>query len=528
GRTEESGGGGDKGKVEMESTSAANQGPVANSSNYFPYPTPLARYEDVVVSPKLFMDTLEKLHAAMGTKFMIPIIGGKDLDLHRLFVEVTSRGGILKIIREKKWKEVTAVFSFPTTATNASFVMRKYYMSLLYHYEQIHFFNAKGWSPSADPFQNISSPPILPKRVAEQPLPLPEIKAAPLQPKRMKVTEFSLGVAAATSFPPTASPVIGVIDGKFESGYLVTVTLGSETLKGVLYQTAQNPTHQPSQNQSVHLSVNDNNAATTSGAARRRRRKKSEMKRRDPAHPKPNRSGYNFFFAEQHARLKPLYLGKDREISRMIGELWTKMNEKERAVYQDKAVKDKERYKTEMEDYKERLRTGQIISNAVPIQQRPLQSDANMVETGLKMEIDVGESFQTPENEFSSGNSSKSDDSEDKTDDKELDMEIPLGVEVGAENVQNKNLVGEEILELEKREDKVGEERESSGDIVVETEKESVPCEEKGEERESSGDVILMETEKESVPLEEKASVPCEERESVSCVAKESVHSEAH
>ncbi|KAH7835903.1 hypothetical protein Vadar_031017 [Vaccinium darrowii] len=26
----------------------------------------------------------------------IPIIGGKDLDLHRLFMEVTSRGGIKK------------------------------------------------------------------------------------------------------------------------------------------------------------------------------------------------------------------------------------------------------------------------------------------------------------------------------------------------------------------------------------------------------------------------------------------------
>lgn len=27
----------------------------------------------------------------------IPIIGGKELDLHRLFVEVTSRGGIEKV-----------------------------------------------------------------------------------------------------------------------------------------------------------------------------------------------------------------------------------------------------------------------------------------------------------------------------------------------------------------------------------------------------------------------------------------------
>ncbi|PSS35689.1 High mobility group B protein [Actinidia chinensis var. chinensis] len=520
----------------MASTSAANQSPVRKSSNYFPYPAPLARYEDVVVSPKLFMDTLEKLHATMGTKFMIPIIGGKDLDLHRLFVEVTSRGGIVKIIRERKWKEVTAVFSFPSTATNASFVLRKYYLSLLYHYEQIHFFNAKGWSPSADPFQNLSSPLIPPKRVAEQALPLPETKAAPVQPKRMKVTELSPGVAAATSLPPTASPVIGVIDGKFDSGYLVTVTLGSETLKGFLYQTAQKPTHQVPQNRSAPASVNDNNTPTTSGVARRRRRKKSEMKRRDPAHPKPNRSGYNFFFAEQHAKLKPLYQGKDREISRMIGELWTKMNEMERAVYQDTAVKDKERYKTEMLDYKERLRTGQIISNAVPIQQRPLESDANVAETNLKMETEVGESFQTPENKISSANSGKNDDLEDKTDDRYSDMEISRGVEVGAENVHDKNSVGEHVLELEKTPDKVGEERETSGNVVVvETEKESVPSEEKasvpfeekGEERESSANVIVVETEKEPVPSEEKASVPCEERESVSCEAKESVHSEA-
>lgn len=40
------------------------------SSNYCPYPQPLAKYDDVAASPKLFVDTLEKLHASMGTKFM--------------------------------------------------------------------------------------------------------------------------------------------------------------------------------------------------------------------------------------------------------------------------------------------------------------------------------------------------------------------------------------------------------------------------------------------------------------------------
>lgn len=41
-------------------------------------------------------------------------------------------------------------------------------------------------------------------------------------------------------------------------------------------------------------------------------------------------------------------------------------------IYQEKAVRDKERYRLEMERYRERLRTGQIISSALPIHQQSL------------------------------------------------------------------------------------------------------------------------------------------------------------
>lgn len=75
GKTEEGGGGGGGGGKElgMTSQSSANQSPSLRNetvSNYHPYPPPLAKYEDIVSSPKLFMGTLEKLHAVMGTKFM--------------------------------------------------------------------------------------------------------------------------------------------------------------------------------------------------------------------------------------------------------------------------------------------------------------------------------------------------------------------------------------------------------------------------------------------------------------------------
>lgn len=40
------------------------------ASNFRAYPLPLAKYEEVVDNSQLFMFTLEKLHASMGTKYM--------------------------------------------------------------------------------------------------------------------------------------------------------------------------------------------------------------------------------------------------------------------------------------------------------------------------------------------------------------------------------------------------------------------------------------------------------------------------
>ncbi|KAM3356998.1 high mobility group B protein 15 [Capsicum galapagoense] len=380
----------------MASSSAENS-PVplrVAPPNYHPYPPPLATYENVVASPQLFMDTLQKLHATMKTKFMIPVIGGKALDLHRLFVEVTTRGGISKVLGEKRWKEVTLVFSFPSSATNASFILRKYYISLLFHYERVYYFKAKYWTPSPDVLQQAShtSPP---HGFAGYVLPPPEIEAAVPQPQRIETT-----VPEATPAPSTGSPVSGFIDGKFESGYLITVKIGSEDFKGVLYQVPMNEMRQELQNQNVPV-YNTGKEASPTGVVRRKRRKKCEIKKRDPSHPKPNRSGYNFFFAEQHARLKPLYPGKDRQISRMIGELWNNLNVPEKTVYQEKAVQDKERYRLEMQNYRERLTTGQTTSNPLAIQS-PLEHDVDMIDQQSELQSENGNISWSPEHGTSS------------------------------------------------------------------------------------------------------------------------------
>ncbi|KAF8081156.1 hypothetical protein N665_0902s0010 [Sinapis alba] len=408
----------------MSSSSCLKQGSVPMDNNRI---TPVATYEAVIADPKLFMGSLEKLHSQLGTKFMVPIIGGKDLDLHKLFVEVTSRGGINKILHERRWKEVTATFAFPPTATNASFVLRKYYFSLLNNYEQIYFFRSGQIPP--DYLQNPSAEVALTQGTIRPPQELQSLTFAP-QPR------------IDSGGPLTSPNVTGVIDGKFEDGYLVTVTMGTKQLRGVLYELLQHDTvsaHQTPQQSHCSFPNTWNNNVNPQGVTtkRRRRRKKSEIKRRDPAHPKPNRSGYNFFFSEQHARLKPLNPGKDREISRMIGELWNKLNEQERLVYQGKAMEDKERYRIEMEEYREKLRTGQLISNAVPLQRRLPEQNVDIAAEADHLPI------EEDEEDDSSGCSGES----EPHDDPELDEPSlnPLGLNLNPN--RSAIVVGDVVME---------------------------------------------------------------------------------
>ncbi|KAI3794938.1 hypothetical protein L1987_37579 [Smallanthus sonchifolius] len=345
------GGGGSVAMAASCSTENKNAVPVNEKSmQCYLYPPPIAQYEDVIASPNLFMDILGKFHAAMGTKFKIPIVGGRDLDLHRLFMEVTSRGGIKKVLEEKKWREVTNCFNFPPSATNASFVLRKYYMSLVHHFEQVYYFKAKAWTPvPTDTWQSTKTVLTSTYGMNKPMLSLPEIQDTSVKRQGMNTEEQSLPKGSPES--SIGLPVTGVLDGKFESGYLCTVRIGGELLQGVLYQTVQTPLYEISKLEGQVTT--DATQGLTMVRCRRRRRKKSEIRKRDPAQPKPNRSGYNFFFSEHHARLKLLQTGKDKAISRMVGEEWNKLTESEKAVYQEKAAKDKERYRSEMETYRE-------------------------------------------------------------------------------------------------------------------------------------------------------------------------------
>lgn len=110
---------------------------------------------------------------------------------------------------------------------------------------------------------------------------------------------------------------------------MVTVKIGNETLRGVLYHVQQQPSPAAS---NLASATPESSSVPGAGMARTRRRRRRGWRRRDPAHPKPNRSAYNFFFAEKHSKLKALYPHREREFSKMIGESWSKLSEEERMV----------------------------------------------------------------------------------------------------------------------------------------------------------------------------------------------------
>ncbi|KAJ6736462.1 HIGH MOBILITY GROUP B PROTEIN 9 [Salix viminalis] len=305
------------------------------------YPAPLASHEDVVNNPSVFWDTLRRFHFVMGTKFMIPVIGGKELDLQVLYVETTSRGGYDKVVAEKKWREVGSVFCFSATTTSASFVLKKHYLSLLYHYEQVHFFKIQGpVSAPAVAFPLSSSP-------SKTELAIVEYSPKPTRDCPDPSTESS------SSFS-----VKGTIEGKFDCGYLVSVQLGSEVLHGVLYH--------PDQQDLSKSTQYDGAIVPYTPAGRRRRRRRRGRRSGDPSYPKPNRSGYNFFFAEKHFKLKSLYPNREREFTKMIGQSWSSLSAEERMVYQNIGLKDKERYRRELKEYKDKLKLRQEAMEVEP------------------------------------------------------------------------------------------------------------------------------------------------------------------
>jgi len=80
---------------------------------------------------------------------------------------------------------------------------------------------------------------------------------------------------------------------------------------------------------------------------------KSKKKNNDPNQPKKPKSAY-FCFLDKHRNdvkeENPNYTIGD--ISKLLGNIWSGLESYEKKPYEEEALKDKERYKNEMEKYK--------------------------------------------------------------------------------------------------------------------------------------------------------------------------------
>ena len=64
-----------------------------------------------------------------------------------LLFQLRGRHWNLQVIRDRRWNEVARALNFPVSIINPSFVLRKHYIDLLYHFEKIYCFKGHGQLP---------------------------------------------------------------------------------------------------------------------------------------------------------------------------------------------------------------------------------------------------------------------------------------------------------------------------------------------------------------------------------------------
>jgi hypothetical protein len=96
--------------------------------------------EEIVSYPEYeeFMKELARFHEEKGTAFRAePILGGKKIDLCRLYKLVTERGGMDRVSEERRWRKIGEEFQLPETCTSSAYVLKDVYLRYLKDYETI-------------------------------------------------------------------------------------------------------------------------------------------------------------------------------------------------------------------------------------------------------------------------------------------------------------------------------------------------------------------------------------------------------
>ncbi|KAJ3269404.1 Non-histone chromosomal protein 6 [Terramyces sp. JEL0728] len=85
------------------------------------------------------------------------------------------------------------------------------------------------------------------------------------------------------------------------------------------------------------------------------KKKKTTKAKKDPNAPKKGLSAFMIYSQENRPRIKEENPNATfGEMGKLLGNAWKELNEEDKAEYTDKAAKDKERYESEMAEYKEK------------------------------------------------------------------------------------------------------------------------------------------------------------------------------
>eukprot|EP00884_Botryococcus_braunii_P015853 jgi/Botrbrau1/2951/Bobra.0026s0022.1 len=360
------------------------------------YPLPECTYEDLVADPGFFSDVYRRFANFMAISLdKVPKLSGKELDLHLLFKEVCKRDGCEKVITKKLWREVANPFDLPKTITSVSFTLRKAYVTFLWDLEQVYYKKAKGAvveaPPQAEPKKHDPSKVRKKKN--------PNDRVATFFPNMYPNTPNQVTATATAPGRPDANLVgeVGEVkcDARFDAGYFVTIKLGEETFRGMLYYPPQS-----------HLLESGTWVDALQRGARTIKRPRIQqdtspnpvmplggqqsplpeaLRRRFPqvpappagphdkeGAPKPPKTAYNFYANAMRSVLKTQFpTMSNADLNRKLGDLWQDLDESSKAPYNQLAQRDKLRYQSELESWhymsaaQDAAQTGRMHANTL-------------------------------------------------------------------------------------------------------------------------------------------------------------------
>ncbi|XP_076466309.1 uncharacterized protein LOC143297742 [Babylonia areolata] len=87
-----------------------------------------------------FLEDLKRFHASRGTPFdRVPVIGGTEIDLYRLYRRVVDLGGWKKVNDLMLWDDILEEFKIPAACSNGAQALKFAYIRYLNLYEKVKF-----------------------------------------------------------------------------------------------------------------------------------------------------------------------------------------------------------------------------------------------------------------------------------------------------------------------------------------------------------------------------------------------------